>query len=360
MELVWGQGGYVILFSTIPIFSVTLYSVVNYVKNPRKHHFIFIFCWFFLFLAGVMELIDVISEHDVILFANLSTLMLGLMIILLTDQISKTQMSRLNLSIWIGIIAFELGFFISLRLTGLLLFRDLFLKLYFVSLGYLGLLLMYYMGRVFKNRPKELFGPTLSVFMGSITIGLINPIIIGLRVIEILPGLNWVVNAAGTILIAYPYLKYPQIAFILPFKVLNLSVIHLESGNLLYNYYWDKASKKSKSNFFSNVMFAITKAMDEYIDRGLIREISMDNAVLTISSHEEKPVMAILVTSRRSQILRNALDTFCAAFGDSFPINSDSICRPDVFKDADKFIREYFSFIPFNNSFSKENVGPAL
>ena len=124
---------------------------------------------------------------------------------------------------------------------------------------------------------------------------------------------------------------------------------------MLYNYYWDKDSKKLTSHVFSNIMYGITKVMDQYIHRGLIREINMENAVLMVSNHEEKPVMVILITSRKSQIVRNALDKFCSAFCDTYPINSHTICRLDTFKDADKLIREYFSFIPVYNSSSKIN-----
>jgi hypothetical protein len=118
------------------------------------------------------------------------------------------------------------------------------------------------------------------------------------------------------------------------------------SGIYLFHHTWDQNQPQKTKNLFSSVIQGIIKLLTTVINRGFVKEIHLDQAVILIHQKAEYPLIFVLIADQTSPVLMAALKAFAADF-----INAKSQYLTDIhdtqqFADAERFITHNFSFLP--------------
>ncbi|MEX2726504.1 MAG: hypothetical protein Q6353_004585, partial [Candidatus Sigynarchaeum springense] len=118
----------------------------------------------------------------------------------------------------------------------------------------------------------------------------------------------------GYIMIALAYFKAPNLANVLPFVAIRLSIIDIKAGIALFNHDWARRDDLIHEDLFSSMLSGISMILKESVRKGDIREIVLDKARLLLKRSEEHSIAFVLITSHPTKTLRNALEVFAARF----------------------------------------------
>ena len=86
--------------------------------------------------------------------------------------------------------------------------------------------------------------------------------------------------------------------------------------------------------------------MSESVKRGNVEEIKLTQAILILRRSERLPAACVLVASRPSRALRDALDGFARRFFEEYSEQFAHSSNISLFAGATQFIEEYFPFVP--------------
>ncbi|MFX0139934.1 MAG: hypothetical protein ACFFDN_40205 [Candidatus Hodarchaeota archaeon] len=215
----------------------------------------------------------------------------------------------------------------------------------FLLLLFINVMWIYYMARIHWNTPKNLKFYSSLIFFGALVLASdLFILIIGLN--QIILGLHMLIFAVGELLIAIGFTSQPKLAYILPFKVLRLTVIEQNSGLSLFNHTWSKMDDLLDEQLFSGMLQGISGILQESLKRGNVREINLDQAVLILKRSEQFPVACVLVTTKSSRSLRDALNSFAEKFFTEFSQFFSEPHKLDNFSPASDLVSDCFSFIP--------------
>ncbi len=138
----------------------------------------------------------------------------------------------------------------------------------------------------------------------------------------------------------------PQLGFVLPFKVIRLTVLNTKSGIPLFDFVWNKESEFIDESLYAGMFQGITLIMKESIGKGNIQKIQLENSLLLLDSYDEYELTFILMTNTITRTLKQALAQFADQFIHSF--NQTTFNEPDIskFASAKQIVEECFVFIP--------------
>src|SRR5271157_5271951 len=177
------------------------------------------------------------------------------------------------------------------------------------------LFLAYYFIKIYKHIPQSMKGPASSLFLfAGIFSAFLFPLSLILQLGLYVPGFNGILFAFLSIIGTYPVIKEPKIAFVLPFKALRLVVIDTSSGLALFNHTWNTDEKFLDDDTFSSLIQGLGLFAAKAIGKGQIREMTLDQAMLIINRLEGKNFACVLITTRSSRTLRDALQSFTEKF----------------------------------------------
>jgi len=95
------------------------------------------------------------------------------------------------------------------------------------------------------------------------------------------------------------------------------------------------------------MLTGISGILQESLNRGNIREIHLEEAILILKTTDQFPIVLVLVTSNSSRILLEALEMFTKRFISEYSQHLDSsIVNRVVFQQASQLVNECFPFIP--------------
>ncbi|MFX0102498.1 MAG: hypothetical protein ACFFCS_23225 [Candidatus Hodarchaeota archaeon] len=159
-------------------------------------------------------------------------------------------------------------------------------------------------------------------------------------------GVDFLEIGIGTLFIAISFIKEPKLAFVLPFKVLRLSIFETEGGIMLYTHTWVEDEELVNEELFSSMVQGIRVILKEGVKRGNVRDIHLENATLILQHSEKHPIACVLITTRSSRSLRDALDTFMNRFIDEHSEKFSALWETEAFKGTSKIVEECFPFVP--------------
>lgn len=215
-------------------------------------------------------------------------------------------------------------------------------------------MIIYWAIKVNVNSPKSLKRYSRLSLVGAIIFFLVplemlvdnflatNAIITNLFLL----GIDFLEIGIGTLLIAISFIKEPKLAFVLPFKVMRLTIFETEGGIMLYTHTWAKDHELVNEELFSSMLQGIRVILSESVKRGNVRDIHLDKATLILQHSEKYPIACVLVTTRSSRALRNALDTFVRRFIEEHSIKFDALYETEAFKSTSRIVEECFPFVP--------------
>ena len=167
--------------------------------------------------------------------------------------------------------------------------------------------------KVHRKAPQKLKFYSRLNFAGALITGIIAPLFAAL-LDDILPAWNLPLVGTGALLISIAFVYQPQLAYILPFRALRLAVIETESGIPFYTYTWSKTEGIIDETLFSGMMYAVSQILEESIQKGNIREINLEEAILILQRSKDYPAVCVLITNKSSKALRHALNSFAEKF----------------------------------------------
>ncbi|MFX0102709.1 MAG: hypothetical protein ACFFCS_24290 [Candidatus Hodarchaeota archaeon] len=221
-----------------------------------------------------------------------------------------------------------------------------FLMLYMIILLFISLYVLLYFLKIYRVSPRSLKYHARLLLVSTITIGIITPVLM-LTVDAYIGGLSTLNNIIGLIIAIYIFLKKPQLFFVLPFKALRLSIINTNSGILLYSHTWSRREDLINDELFSSMLQGISLILNESVKKGNVCEIHLDQAILILHRSEDYPVACVLVSSKSSRSLRDALESFAGKFYSRFSRELEkSLPETSKFAATNELILDCFSFIP--------------
>jgi hypothetical protein len=208
----------------------------------------------------------------------------------------------------------------------------------------------YYMFRMHQEVPPPLKMGSYLGLVSGIILAVIWPVALGLGLHFIYPGLWLLLLSVGVIPIGIGFILYPKLAYVLPFRVLRLIVFETNGGVPLFSHSWAGGEEMAQEALFSGMLQGIAMILDESVRKGAVREIVLENGVLVLQRTYKFSVACVLVTTKSSQTLRQALDAFAEDFYETYSEFFDDVSEVRKFSSATKLVDKHFSFVPESTS----------
>lgn len=224
---------------------------------------------------------------------------------------------------------------------------------FYVSAGFWGfraILWTYYSALLTLNSPNtEVKRYALSTFIGSFLV-LLTAFFITFGIVESDHIINEALFLFSVVLQAIPLYLEPKLLYILPYRVSSITVVN-DNGLPLFTYSWvpEEAASLKHDILFGSLMHGISGILKESLDKGNIREISLEGSILLLYRHVQFPVTFVLVSTRSSKSLVQALQRFAIDFTSSFADVlevQNEVVSPTAFQDASRLVESSFPFLP--------------
>jgi hypothetical protein len=200
--------------------------------------------------------------------------------------------------------------------------------------------------QTWKKAPLELKRLLTLLLIGSILFSAVTTAFYAFGTfIKILNPLGFIFHGVGALITIIVILKDPKIIYILPFKAYRLIIFETKDGTALLKHDWAEL-RKVEENVFAMLLQATRKVLNEILDKGEVRKIDMDAAVLLIQYDKRYPIASVLVASKSCKSLRYGLKEFHDQFISKYYHEKDDFQDINKFKDARNLVKKIFEFVP--------------
>ncbi|MBD3350734.1 MAG: hypothetical protein GF364_04520 [Candidatus Lokiarchaeota archaeon] len=157
------------------------------------------------------------------------------------------------------------------------------------------------------------------------------------------------IHAIGIFFTVIVMIKERKLIYVLPFKAFRLVVFETKGGLLIYSYNWTKSETLIHEDLFSSVLQGISSILRETLNKGNLKKIQLDDAILMLNQNPKHSIAFGIVSTKDSKILRSWLRAFEDKFLEKY---GDSIETPTVvsnFDQVEQLVKDSFAFIPQYN-----------
>ncbi|MFW9916903.1 MAG: hypothetical protein ACFFGZ_14955 [Candidatus Thorarchaeota archaeon] len=211
------------------------------------------------------------------------------------------------------------------------------------------MLFVYYCWKIHWNAPQTMKFFSRLLLVGAICVGVLSSLMFIIGVDKEIPGSDGLVFALGAFIIGFVIVSEPKLAYILPFKALRITVIDFGKGGLpLFTYTWNLGEHLTDEALFSGMLTGISSILKESLQRGNVREIHLDTAVLIVQRSSQLPVACVLVTTKSSPSLKQSLNSFAISFFAEFShqILNSELVDLQAYAPASRLVERFFPFVP--------------
>ncbi len=345
-----------LILSTLALIAVIFATIIAYqnFKKDKARHSLLLFLFFLLImvwgsLQELLLIVELLKKVNLIIqFPEISSythfLFIGtiFVLILFIDTISRERIDPFKILFFTNLLS--VGFVFLLYdevmmvdlIFGIIMFFQAFLWIYFTV-------------KIYGKAPNPIKKDALILILGGICFTLI-PVII-----EFLPdfGLNIDIPVitqlsigVGALTTAYIFKKQPKLAYILPFRASRLTIIDTQRGISIFNHIWDKTASEIDNDLFSGMLQGISGILQETVNRGIVRQIELEHAILLVYSVEKYPLAFVLLSNEFNKSLRLALKQFAEKFILEFSEKFEDLSFISQFDPASQLVNEVFPFIP--------------
>ncbi|MCP4761779.1 MAG: hypothetical protein GY870_08355 [archaeon] len=318
------------LLIIIPIGIVFWITIQQYLEERNIHSFYMTMIWFCMTVWSIFHAHYFLFRMDILIFfSNFFMIIMGFFIVLLLDTVSRDTVDPIKM-----VILFVTGTIVLL--TG---FRVVFYFDIFIQYGFW----LFYMIKIYKNSPPKQKYHALLAVIGLILIGVVAPILDAFLIFEIIPAIDAYFIGIGSILMAISFKLAPKLVLIPPFEVMRISIIDTDKGISLYTHDWNANSSVINESLFSGMLQGISIILNEAINKGNLREIRLEEAVLLVRRSAKFPIACVMVSSKSSYTLKAALKNYTEKFTEFLLFNTTP---KSLEKQASRLVKEVFGFIP--------------
>ncbi len=354
MSLNWTVEVILGLVSLVPYIMGCVITTKNYLQHHEAYALLLMVGWIvttvYVFF-GVLAVLFMILE-----FYTLTTwiyIVFGFCIILLVDNLSRESIDPVKIGIWCAVAGICLIWSLEPNMAVEVILPNGERSINYAEhvQGFAGVaqlwiffLWFYYAAKINKHAPKNIKPASRLLVAGAAIIAIGIPGMILLSLETAIPGGSFLPGGLGTMLIAMAFAKDPNLAYVLPARVLRLTIIDAKSGIRLFSHTWRAGSRMKDEDLFAGALQGISMIVKETVGRGQVREIRMDQGLMIIHMIEGTSIACILVATNSSRALRIALarfgEQFAREYGQFFA--NTSVVSP--FQDASNLIPQYFPF----------------
>jgi hypothetical protein len=205
---------------------------------------------------------------------------------------------------------------------------------------------LYYAAKINKYAPKNMKSASRLLLIGAALVAVGIPTMI-LLPFDAIPGGSFLLGGVGTLFAAMAFARNENLAYVLPARVLRLTVIDANSGIRLFSHTWLAGNLMADDDLFSGALQGISLIVNESVGRGHVREIHMDEGIMILHILENTSIVCILVATNSSRILRISLARFGERFARDYGryfVNTSNAINVAPFKTASDLIPQYFPF----------------
>ncbi len=187
---------------------------------------------------------------------------------------------------------------------------------------------------------------TTVYLIGIIISGVITLILFLFNVQNIIPSITFLTIALGAFVSTIALYKQPELLYLLPFHAVRLSVIDKLTGLDIYTYTWDK-SQYVIDTLYTSVIQGLNTFSQDVIHMGTIKEIKLEDGIMSIWMNEDKSIYYVLLTNKMSYVLNIGMKRFIYLFYDTFKEDLEAeYVTFNRYKEADQIVSICFPFIP--------------
>ncbi|WP_371806617.1 hypothetical protein [Candidatus Lokiarchaeum ossiferum] len=218
-----------------------------------------------------------------------------------------------------------------------------------MSLFWAGLLLFLTL-RIYFEVPKHLKQTSFHALIATLVIIIRGIFTYQLNLIS--PFINTGLSIIGFGYLTYYFIKFPELAFMVPFKTLHLHILEIKSGMTIYSYNWRESNATPIVNdtLFSGLCTGLDAIFNATLQKGNIHEIHLEKAVLLLQREVNSPLLFIIISTKASKSLRKALKSFTKRFNKAFTQEIEEMEKGVInkahFRKATGLLGDFFPFIP--------------
>jgi hypothetical protein len=317
----------------VPLVITMAMATLQYKKWRYRHALYLMLAWMFMIISTVSRIVEKLMV-DVIKVSFAWYVPISFFMLFLMDSISRDSIDPVKAIVATALSVLYIAFLNSLFILLLILFL--------ISVA------VYYLLTIYWNAPRSLKRLALTAVVGGFIFGYGNMISAVLYLDQYVPGASSIMSGVGYALYAVSFAREPRLAYILPFQVVSLTVFETKGGVPLYSHVWQKRENMVDDSMFAGMLQGIRLVLDEAISGGELEEIKLANAVLIVKRSKKYPLACVLVATKFSRTLRNALDVFADKFysKSNYEAKESLAVNESYYHFADALIAECFAFIP--------------
>lgn len=218
-----------------------------------------------------------------------------------------------------------------------------------MSLFWAGLL-MFLTLRIYFEVPKHLKRTSTHALIATILI-----IIRGIftyQFNQLNPLINIILLIIGFGYLTIYFVKYPELAFVVPFKTLHLNILNIKTGLTVFSYNWRESETTPIVNdtLFSGLCTGLDVIFNATLQKGNIHEIHLEKAVLLLQREINSPLLFVIISTKASKSLRKALKSFSKRFNKIFYQDIAEIDKGIIdkakFRKTTDLLGDFFPFVP--------------
>ncbi|MEX2716585.1 MAG: hypothetical protein Q6370_009825 [Candidatus Sigynarchaeota archaeon] len=344
------------LVSLVPYLMGCAIAAKNFKRHREAYALLLMLGWIITTLyvfVGVLAVLLMVLELYVV--TTWIFIIFGFFIILLVDAISRESIDPVKIGLWCVVAGMCIVFSTYPGMAQRVTLPSGELSINYAEsvqgvsgVAQLGIffLWLYYTARINKHAPRRMKPASRMLVSGAALVAIGIPAIIFLA-IDVIPGGSFLPGGVGTLLAAMAFAKDPNLAYVLPARVLRLTVIDANNGIRLFSHTWRAGSEMADDDLFSGALQGISLIVNETMGRGYVREIRMDEGIMILQMIEGPSVACVLVATNSSRTLRISLARFGEQFGreyKQFFKKGTGTVNVAPFKTASSLIPLYFPF----------------
>lgn len=335
-----------LVLSSIALLAVIYATIISFLnfKNDKARHSFLLFLFFFLItIWGSLQVVVLITGYTGISsYSNFLFIGTIFVLILFIDTISRERIEPLKLLFFTNLVMVGVVFFVYNN-------QDFIEIIFSILMFFQAFLWIYFTAKIYRKSPLSIKKDALIFFIGGIFFTLVPIIIESLPYFGFnmdLPFETQLSIGIGALTTAYIFKKQPKLAYVLPFRASRLTVLDSRRGISIFDHVWDKTSSAIDDVLFGGMMQGISVILTETVNRGNIRQIELEHAILIVYRDENYPVAFVLLSNEFNKALRLALKRFAERFYLEFSDKFADLSNVSQFDPASKLIEEVFPFIP--------------
>lgn len=276
----------------------------------------------------------------------------GFFIILLVDAISRESIDPVKIGLWCVVVGMCIIWTSDPNMVQQVILPNREISIAYAEtvqslsgIAQFGIffLWLYYAAKINKHAPRSMKSASRLLLLGAALVAVGIPAMIFLA-LDAIPGGSFLFGGVGTLLVAMAFAKNANLAYVLPARVLRLTVINANSGNRIFSHTWRAGNRMADEDLFSGALQGISLIVNESVGRGHVREIRMDEGIMLLHTIEGTSIACILVATNSTRTLRISLSRFGEQFAREYGRFFANTTNITPFQAASNLISIYFPF----------------